>query len=207
MDFTENLRGRRLHYLYIYGTTVALDIFIPRTLILHSAITQIRLLEVAEKIKQSSYIMATAAGRQLVGSKGNSVLKGNNGVRGARNGNVMASYLGSANTKEHYRTLRLSPGASEKDVKKSFRRLALQYHPDVCKGDNCNVQFHQINQAYKAVMSNLVEQQANQNVCSGDYGAESMMGIKNEDWVEWEEWMGWEGAGTLDYSSHINIYV
>lgn len=27
------------------------------------------------------------------------------------------------------------------------------------------------------------------------------------DWELWEEWMGWEGAGTRDYSSHINPYI
>ncbi|KAK4566115.1 hypothetical protein RGQ29_002354 [Quercus rubra] len=47
-----------------------------------------------------------------------------------------------------YKTLKIQPGASESDVKKAFRQLALQYHPDVCRGSNCGVQFHKINEAY-----------------------------------------------------------
>ncbi|KAK4566114.1 hypothetical protein RGQ29_002354 [Quercus rubra] len=49
-----------------------------------------------------------------------------------------------------YKTLKIQPGASESDVKKAFRQLALQYHPDVCRGSNCGVQFHKINEAYDA---------------------------------------------------------
>lgn len=99
----------------------------------------------------------------------------------------------SASLTDQYRTLRVEPGASENEVKKAFRQLALQvglslllillsfeccmcclieilvsfegildlmiyldcilcfffqYHPDVCKGSNCGVQFHRINEAY-----------------------------------------------------------
>lgn len=47
-----------------------------------------------------------------------------------------------------YKTLSIHPGASESEVRKAFRQLALKYHPDVCRGSNCGVQFHQINEAY-----------------------------------------------------------
>lgn len=33
---------------------------------------------------------------------------------------------------------------------------------------------------------------------------ESFMGVGDNNWEEWEEWMGWEGAGTYDYTNHIN---
>jgi hypothetical protein len=33
---------------------------------------------------------------------------------------------------------------------------------------------------------------------------EGFMGVGDDSWEDWEEWMGWEGAGTRDYSSHIN---
>ncbi|MGR2462715.1 J domain-containing protein, partial [Salmonella enterica] len=54
-----------------------------------------------------------------------------------------------------YKTLKIQPGASETEVRKAFRQLALQYHPDVCRGSNCGVQFHLINEAYDVVMANL----------------------------------------------------
>ncbi|KAK1363966.1 chaperone protein dnaJ 8, chloroplastic-like [Heracleum sosnowskyi] len=108
-----------------------------------------------------------------------------------------------------YKTLRINKGASEAEVKKAFRQLALQYHPDVCKGSNCGVQFHQINEAYDAVMASLSEKEEEvipswDNVPSAD---EAMRGMFDPDYDMWEEWMGWEGAGIRDYSSHINPYI
>jgi len=148
--------------------------------------------------------MAGKVGR-LVGANGNSFLRTKNGGKknlgGRSNVTVMAS-VAFPGMKEDYETLRLSPGAAEKDVKKAYRRLALQYHPDVCKGNNCGPQFHKINQAYETVMSCL--EKAKQQNCPADYYVE---GLTEDDDDSWEEWMGWEGAGTLDYSSHINIYA
>ncbi|XVE89011.1 hypothetical protein DITRI_Ditri19aG0115900 [Diplodiscus trichospermus] len=54
-----------------------------------------------------------------------------------------------------YKTLRIQPGASESEVKKAFRQLALQYHPDVCRGSNCGVEFQTINEAYDVVSHRL----------------------------------------------------
>uniref|UniRef100_A0A7N0URA6 J domain-containing protein n=1 Tax=Kalanchoe fedtschenkoi TaxID=63787 RepID=A0A7N0URA6_KALFE len=113
---------------------------------------------------------------------------------------------------DHYRTLRLQPGASEAEVKKAFRKLALQYHPDVCKGSsNSKVQFQSINEAYDVVLSNLREESIQSEVYSAYSDVpdenEAMRGMFDPDYDLWEEWMGWEGAGIRDYSSHINPYI
>ncbi|KAI3437182.1 J domain-containing protein [Psidium guajava] len=110
-----------------------------------------------------------------------------------------------------YKTLRIQPGASESEVKKAFRRLALQYHPDVCRGSNCGIQFHRINEAYDVVMSSLRGESSEQNMYeSSSYEQgddEEFRGMNDPEWDMWEEWMGWEGAGIRDYSSHINPYI
>ncbi|XP_052158217.1 chaperone protein dnaJ 8, chloroplastic-like [Oryza glaberrima] len=58
---------------------------------------------------------------------------------------------------EHYRTLRLPPGATKGEVKRAFRRLALTYHPDVSKESDSGVHFQRINVAYQMVMGNMRE--------------------------------------------------
>uniref|UniRef100_A0A8R7V996 J domain-containing protein n=1 Tax=Triticum urartu TaxID=4572 RepID=A0A8R7V996_TRIUA len=59
---------------------------------------------------------------------------------------------------DHYRTLRLAPGATRGEAKKAFHRLALQYHPDVVRQENSDtVGFERINAAYQRVMSNMQE--------------------------------------------------
>ncbi|KAJ8774203.1 hypothetical protein K2173_009634 [Erythroxylum novogranatense] len=112
-----------------------------------------------------------------------------------------------------YKTLRIQPGASESEVKKAFRQLALQYHPDVCRGSNCGVQFNLINDAYDTVMSNLRGDSDTNQMFETTYETydegidEPMRGMNDPDWDMWEEWMGWEGAGIRDYSSHINPFI
>ncbi|XAR67818.1 hypothetical protein NMG60_11002737 [Bertholletia excelsa] len=113
---------------------------------------------------------------------------------------------------DHYKTLRIYPGASESEVKKAFRKLALQYHPDACRGSNCGFQFHRINEAYDAVMSDLRGESTASKMemyepCDAGPDETTTRGMNYPDWELWEEWMGWEGAGIRDYSSHINPYI
>ncbi|MEQ8239102.1 MAG: DnaJ domain-containing protein [Cyclobacteriaceae bacterium] len=44
--------------------------------------------------------------------------------------------------------LELQPGATEKEVKKAYRRLAKIYHPDLSKDPNAQQRFVEINEAY-----------------------------------------------------------
>ncbi|KAJ4718657.1 Chaperone protein DnaJ [Melia azedarach] len=123
---------------------------------------------------------------------------------------VVCSVSSSSSVMDPYKTLRIQPGASESEVKKAFRQLALQYHPDVCRGSNCGVQFHRINEAYDMVMSNLREEPNESEMIYQPYDEginEPMRGMNDPDWDLWEEWMGWEGAGIRDYTSHINPYI
>lgn len=123
---------------------------------------------------------------------------------------VTSAYLGaspsaSPPSKEPYLTLGIDSGSSTQDIKKAYRRLALQFHPDVCKGESCTSKFMQINDAYEAVMGFLEgDKDAVQQYCAETMTPEPMMGAYDESWEEWEEWMGWEGAGTRDYSNHVN---
>ncbi|KAE9584499.1 putative DnaJ domain-containing protein [Lupinus albus] len=118
-----------------------------------------------------------------------------------------SSYSSSSSAvMDPYKTLRLQSGASESEVRKAFRQLALQYHPDVCKGNNCGVKFHLINEAYDVVMGNLRGESEEREVNDGGID-EPLRGMNDPDWDMWEEWMGWEGAGIRDYSSHINPFI
>ncbi|CAI9766169.1 unnamed protein product [Fraxinus pennsylvanica] len=138
-------------------------------------------------------------------------LKDSSSKRNVKN-RFRVSCVSSSAVSDPYNTLRIHPGASASEVKKAFRQLALQYHPDVCRGSNCGIQFHQINEAYNIVMSNLRGELSNPEMqmyeqydMAGD--DEQMRGVDDQDWDLWEEWMGWEGAGIRDYSSHINPYI
>ncbi|KAI6672055.1 hypothetical protein NL676_006940 [Syzygium grande] len=119
--------------------------------------------------------------------------------RNHRGVKVSCSYSSSSSSVlDPYQTLRIQPGASESEVKKAFRQLALQYHPDVCRGSNCGVQFHRINEAYDVVMSSLRGESSAQEMyesspCAYEQGGdEEFRGMNDPEWDMWEEWMGWE---------------
>lgn len=56
------------------------------------------------------------------------------------------------NKKDYYEVLGLTKGASEEEIKRAFRRLAKQYHPDVNKDPGAEEKFKEIGEAY-AVLS------------------------------------------------------
>lgn len=51
--------------------------------------------------------------------------------------------------KSLYKTLEISEGASEAEIKKAYRKLARQYHPDVNKEPEAEEKFKEINAAYE----------------------------------------------------------
>lgn len=59
--------------------------------------------------------------------------------------------------KDHYATLEVSKTATQDEIKKAYRKLALKYHPDKNGGDD--VKFKEINSAYE-ILSDLGKRQA-----------------------------------------------
>jgi len=54
--------------------------------------------------------------------------------------------------KDYYKTLGVGRNASEKDIKKAYRQLARNYHPDVNPGDKtAEAKFKAINEAYEVL--------------------------------------------------------
>ncbi|PHQ92299.1 MAG: DnaJ family protein [Sulfurimonas sp.] len=51
--------------------------------------------------------------------------------------------------KSLYKTLEINEGASEVEIKKAYRKLARQYHPDVNKDSGAEDKFKEINSAYE----------------------------------------------------------
>ncbi len=54
-------------------------------------------------------------------------------------------------SKSLYETLGLQDGASESEIKKAYRKLARQYHPDVNKESEAEEKFKEINAAYEVL--------------------------------------------------------
>lgn len=50
---------------------------------------------------------------------------------------------------DYYKVLGLEKGASDDDIKKAYRKMALKYHPDKNKSPNAEEKFKQVAEAYE----------------------------------------------------------
>ncbi|MBC1261162.1 molecular chaperone DnaJ [Synechococcus sp. BSF8S] len=53
--------------------------------------------------------------------------------------------------KDYYESLGIERGASEEEIKKAYRRLARQYHPDISKETGAEERFKEISEAYQTL--------------------------------------------------------
>ncbi|WP_429368317.1 molecular chaperone DnaJ [Paenibacillus sp. DS2015] len=53
-----------------------------------------------------------------------------------------------AEKRDYYEVLSVGRDASDEDIKKAYRKLARQYHPDVNKAENAEAQFKEVKEAY-----------------------------------------------------------
>jgi DnaJ-class molecular chaperone len=62
----------------------------------------------------------------------------------------------------NYRILGIQPGASEDDIKKAYRKMALQFHPDKNKEPGAEEKFKQVSEAYQALTQPTDQKQQQQ---------------------------------------------
>lgn len=74
--------------------------------------------------------------------------------------------------KDYYELLGVPRGATEEDLKKSFRKLAFQYHPDRNKDDGAEARFKEINEAYQC----LCDPEKRSNYDTYGHAGDSMSG-------------------------------
>ncbi len=75
----------------------------------------------------------------------------------ARN-KAMRLYASSPLPRDYYERLGVTRSAKREDIKKAYRKLALKYHPDVCKEEDASEKFKEVKEAYEALIDDQKRQ-------------------------------------------------
>jgi molecular chaperone DnaJ len=91
--------------------------------------------------------------------------------------------------KDYYKILGVEKNASEDDVKKAYRKLAHQYHPDKASGDEAK--FKEVNEAYQ-VLSDKQKRTAYDQFGTADFSG--FPGGANVNWSDFANMGGFPGG-------------
>jgi curved DNA-binding protein len=101
--------------------------------------------------------------------------------------------------KDYYQTLGVSRDADEKEIKRAFRRLAREYHPDVNPGDkSAEERFKEINEAYEVLSD--AEKRGKYDRLGSEWSRWQQAGGRPGDF-DWSRW----GAGGPGGGQRVHV--
>jgi len=112
-------------------------------------------------------------------------------------------------SKDYYQTLGVSKDASEEEIKKSYRRLAKRYHPDVNKGDkSAEEKFKEISEAYETLSD---KEKRKQYDMFGAYGPQAGPGAGYDPFqggrsYYWSSGQPGGGQGNINYEDLSDLF-
>jgi curved DNA-binding protein len=114
--------------------------------------------------------------------------------------------------KDYYKTLGVDRNADEKEIKKAYRRLARQYHPDVNPGDKAaEARFKEINEANEVLSD--PEKRRKYDALGQQYQRWQQTGGQPGGF-DWSQWVGAQerqtrdagGAGGVEYGDLGDLF-
>ncbi len=89
-----------------------------------------------------------------------------------------------AATKDHYQTLGVTHTATEQEIKKAFRKLAQQFHPDKNPGDKeSERRFKEVNEAYSVLSDS--EKRSQYDRFGADWEQYARAGVSPDEWARY----------------------
>lgn len=104
--------------------------------------------------------------------------------------------------KDYYKTLGLEKSASPEEIKKAYRKLVRQYHPDLSKHENATEKTKEINEAY-GVLGDAEKRAAYDDL--GRRGQQTREGFRPPP--DWGSQYDFSGAGTEDVFADLFAHM
>jgi curved DNA-binding protein len=105
--------------------------------------------------------------------------------------------------KDYYKILGVDRKASKSDIRKAYRKLAMQYHPDRNPGDKqAEERFKEINEAYQ-VLSDLKKRDHYDRLGS-DYSSWQRRGAPGD--FNWDQYGGYPGGTRVDFGDMDDVF-
>ena len=105
--------------------------------------------------------------------------------------------------KDYYKILGLERNASEDEVRKAYRKLAMQYHPDRNSNDKqAEERFKEINEAYQVL--NDPKKRAHYDKFGNDYANWQGRGAPGD--FNWDQYGGFPGGVRVEYGDIDDLF-
>ncbi len=106
--------------------------------------------------------------------------------------------------KDYYKVLGVERKASTDDIRKAYRKLAMQYHPDKNPGDKKSEEkFKEINEAYQVLSDD--QKRARYDQLGSAYSNFRTSGGRPGDF-QWDDWFQQQSAGQRSYGNAEDVF-
>lgn len=105
--------------------------------------------------------------------------------------------------KDYYKILGVERNASEEDIRKAYRKLAMQYHPDRNPNNKqAEERFKEINEAYQVLSDS--QKRAHYDRLGGDYSNWQRRGAPGD--FNWDQYGGFPGGVRVEYGDLDDLF-
>jgi DnaJ-class molecular chaperone len=105
--------------------------------------------------------------------------------------------------KDYYKILGVERNASEDDIRKAYRKLAMQYHPDRNPNDKqAEERFKEINEAYQVLSDS--QKRAHYDRLGSDYSNWQRRGAPGD--FNWDQYGGFPGGVRVEYGDLDDLF-